>query len=71
AALLAGRLRRELGAGFEPARARGAALKQGDAIELLRAYVTADADAADADTDADAAGAAGTAAGEGAVPHGP
>lgn len=71
AALLAGRLRRELGAGFEPARARGAVLKQGAAIELLRGYVTADADATDATDAADATGAAGTAAGEGAVPHGP
>ncbi|AZM47010.1 AfsR/SARP family transcriptional regulator [Streptomyces sp. WAC 06738] len=39
AADLAARLRRALGAEFEPARARGAALKQGDAIELLRAYL--------------------------------
>ncbi|WP_234380341.1 AfsR/SARP family transcriptional regulator [Streptomyces sp. CMB-StM0423] len=39
AADLAARLRRALGAEFGPARARGAALKQGDAIELLRAYL--------------------------------
>ncbi|MFF0726871.1 BTAD domain-containing putative transcriptional regulator [Streptomyces sp. NPDC004134] len=39
AAGLAARLRRALGAEFEPARARGAALKQGDAVELLRAYL--------------------------------
>lgn len=43
---LTARLRRELGTGFEPARARGAALKQGDAIELLRGYVTGHADTA-------------------------
>ncbi|MFW6722000.1 hypothetical protein ACHZ98_17930 [Streptomyces sp. MAR4 CNY-716] len=44
AAGLAARLRRGLGAEFEPARARGTALKQGDAIELLRAYVAETAD---------------------------
>lgn len=47
AAGLAARLRRGLGAEFEPARARGTALKQGDAIELLRAYVAETADTAE------------------------
>ncbi|WP_419994045.1 BTAD domain-containing putative transcriptional regulator [Streptomyces boninensis] len=36
---LAARLRRELGEDFEPARARGAELRQGDAVTMLRGYV--------------------------------
>ncbi|XLE01709.1 BTAD domain-containing putative transcriptional regulator [Streptomyces sp. 184] len=48
AAELTARLHRALGADFGPARARGAALKQSDAVELLRAYVAEDPAAAGA-----------------------